>query len=187
MWQLALHEVSEVQLFGGEGWWVCRAVVWMPPPVPDSLGGVLFPPRQPFTGSTGLLRSLKALPKLMQDTLPPNPPPCPYSNLLLQGRKWAGRGTEWLCICIFFHLSLPFSLRHISWHCTSTAQLCTLKVHKLWVFSATKKAFLAVAVYGDGFGHCYIYKVRGYNTHSGQRYFIRADWTQWAGASWLAC
>ncbi len=29
MWQLALPEVFEVQLFGREGRWICRAVVWM--------------------------------------------------------------------------------------------------------------------------------------------------------------
>lgn len=33
------------------------SVVWMPPPAPDSLGGVLFTSRQPFIGSKGLLWS----------------------------------------------------------------------------------------------------------------------------------
>lgn len=44
MWQPALPEVSEVQLFGSEAWRICRAVVWMPPPAPVSLSGVA-PPR----------------------------------------------------------------------------------------------------------------------------------------------
>lgn len=44
MWQPALPEVSEVQLFGSEAWRICRAVVWMPPPAPVSLSGIAPPP-----------------------------------------------------------------------------------------------------------------------------------------------
>lgn len=44
VWQCALPEVSEVQLFGTEAWRICRAVVWMPPPAADSLSGVAFLP-----------------------------------------------------------------------------------------------------------------------------------------------
>lgn len=119
VWQLALREVFEVQLFGREGGWICRAVVWMPPPAPDSLGGVLFPPRQPFIGSTGLLWSSKTLPEPRHDTLPPTLPlhPCPYP--LPRGRKWPGGvRVAWYNYLLSTSLSTPW-FPHNTSHDTS--------------------------------------------------------------------
>lgn len=70
VWQPALPEVSEVQLFGREAWRICRAVVWMPPPAAVSLSGVAFlPPQHAFIGSWSLVWSFKALPELKHHTL----------------------------------------------------------------------------------------------------------------------
>lgn len=108
MWQLALPEVFEVQLFGREGQWICRAVVWMPPPAPDSLGGVLFPSRQPFIGSTGLLWTSKALPRKSSTILATQP--CHPTLPLIRCHR-GGNGLEGLesgsgIIIFYLHHSL---------------------------------------------------------------------------------
>lgn len=124
VWQPAPREVFEVQLFGREGRWICRADVWMPLSAPDSPGDALFPlslARQPFIGSTNLLRSSNMI--LWPLILPPHP--CPY--LLPWGRRKLESGEKvaryhYLC---YTTLSSPWFLHDTS-HDSSLAQLHTL-------------------------------------------------------------
>lgn len=71
MWQPALPEVSEVQLFGSEAWRICRAVVWMPPPAPVSLSGV-DPTPHPHPSPNMLLLDPGASCEPLRHSLNPN-------------------------------------------------------------------------------------------------------------------
>lgn len=94
MWRLVLSEVLEVQLFGCEGQWIGRDVVWMSPPAPDSVGGDNPPSADSlflFIVTRGLLWSSKAVPSWHS---------APSPALILSHR--GGNSPEQLAITITF-------------------------------------------------------------------------------------